>query len=109
MAIEVKQTVRMKYLGNFRGTQKVVQLPIPLISNSQKLDKTLVFARSNDSHGPAFCDVPMEWAGALLDLGGNWQPVDKISPELRNQITTAQSGCDARMKTFAEENVMVDA
>ena len=104
-----KTTIKMKFMGTFKGPQKVVQLPIPLISNSQKLDKTLVFERANDSHGPAFCEVPIEWAGALLDLGGNWQTVGTITADLRNQITTAQSMCNAKMKTFADENVMVDA
>ena len=111
MAIEQQKqtTVRMKYVGHLAGSQKVVELPIPLISKSQKLDDMLVFKRQGDRQGPAFCDVPMEWVGALMDVGGNWQLVEKPSPELLSTIKAAQAACTARMEKFALENDLVDA
>mgnify|MGYP001561891697 CR=1 FL=1 len=102
-------TVRMKYVGHFMGTQKVVELPIPLISGSQKLDDTLVFKRQGERQGPGFCDVPMEWVGALLDVGGNWRLVDEASQELLAKIRAAQAVCKERMDKFALENDLVDA
>ena len=106
---EPKTTVKMKFMGHFRGTRKVVSLPIPLISNSQRLDKELVFERSSDRQGPAFCDVPLEWAGALMEVGGNWQLVDKLTPDLHMEIAKAKDACDAKMRTFALENQAVEA
>jgi hypothetical protein len=103
------QTVKMKYVGHFRGSQKLVSLPIPLISNSQKLDHSLAFTRTSDKQGPAFCEVPIEWAGALMAVGGNWQVVDKLTPELTKAIDEAKSTCDERVKKFALENEMVEA
>jgi hypothetical protein len=103
------QTVKMKYTGHFRGSQKVVALPIPLISNSQKLDEQLVFTRTSDKQGPAFCDVRLEWVGALLEVGGNWQIVDKLTPDLARAIEDAKVACDERMKKFVLENEMVEA
>jgi hypothetical protein len=106
---ESRASVKMKFVGHFRGTHKAVALPIPLISNSQKLDKELVFERSSERQGPAYCDVPMEWVGALMSVGGNWQVVDKLTPELQTEIAKAKETCDARMKTFALENQTVEA
>ena len=106
---EPKTTVKMKFMGHFRGTRKTVALPIPLIANSQKLDKELVFERASERQGPAYCEVPIEWAGALIEVGGNWQVVDKLTPELQADIAKAKEACDAKMKTFALENQVVDA
>ncbi len=106
---ETKQTVKMKFTGHFRGTQKLVALPIPLVANSQKLDMELSFTRTSDRQGPAFCEVPIEWVGALMQVGGNWKVVDKLTPELTVEIAKAKEICDARMKTFALENQMVEA
>ena len=106
---DVKPTVKMKFTGHFSGTQKIVQLPIPLIANSQKLDQTIVFSRQSNKQGPAFGEVPLEWAGALMDVGGNWQLVDKLTPELKVQIVAAQEENNERMRTFALENQAVDA
>ena len=105
---ESRASVKMKFVGHFRGTRKAVALPIPLISNSQKLDRELVFERTSDRQGPAYCDVPMEWAGALMDVGGNWQVVDKLTPDLQVEIAKAKEACDARMRTFALENQAVE-
>jgi hypothetical protein len=99
-----EQTVKMKYIGHFKGTQKRVSLPIPLISNSQKLEQELVFERESDKRGPAYCQVPMEWAGALLAVGGSWQAAEKITPELQQDIDRAKDTCDAKMRAFALEN-----
>lgn len=106
---EPKTTVRMKYVGHFTGSQKIVHLPIPLIAKSQQLDETLVFKRQGERHGPGFCDVPMEWAGALIDVGGNWKLVDEPTPELLSKIQAAQAACNARMAKFALENELVEA
>lgn len=107
---KASNTVRMKYIGHFRGLEKVVELPIPLISKSQKLDETLSFKRASDKQGPGFCDVPIEWAGALMDVGGNWQLVDAlVSPERMAEIRSAQAVCTARMDKFALENELVEA
>ncbi len=102
-------TVRMKYVGHFNGTQKVVELPIPLISKSQKLDDTLVFKRQGERQGPGFCDVPLEWVGSLMDVGGNWKLVDEATPELLSKIKAAQVACKERMDKFALENDLVEA
>jgi len=101
-------TVRMKYTGLFRGLEKLVQLPIPLISNSQKLEEVLTFTRALPK-GPAFCDVPMKWAGALIAVGGRWQVVDAMTPELLARIAAAKESCDAEMRKFAEDNELVEA
>ena len=66
-----KQTIKMKYMGHFKGMTKTVNLPIPLISNSQKLEQELHFVRTV-KNAPAYCEVPIEWAGSLLAVGGNW-------------------------------------
>jgi hypothetical protein len=68
-----------------------------------------LFQRTNDKQGPAFCDVPMEWAGALLEVGGNWQMAEKLTPELTAQIQGAHGMNTARMQKFALDNEMVDA
>ena len=109
MASEPKTTVQMKYVGHFKGTTKQVALPIPLISKSQQLESVLEFTRPSPKLGPAFCEVPMEWAGSLLEVGGNWQVVDKLTPELSRQIADAKEVCDAKMKKFILENEMVEA
>lgn len=100
------KTVKMKYVANFQGTQKTVQLPIPLIANSQKLDQQLTFTREAGNHGPAYCEVPMEWAGKLLAVGGSFQPADKLSTEIQGQIDAEREATDARMKKFSEENTV---
>lgn len=110
MAADIKNTVntiKMKFVGHFRGKQKVVALPIPFISKSQQLDEELVFERSSDRTGPAFCDVPVEWAGSLMAVGGNWQVADKLTPELSKSIDSAHAECKARMDKFALENELV--
>lgn len=105
---EPKTTVKMKFMGHFRGTEKRVALPIPLIANSQKLDKELAFTRSSDRTGPAFCQVPLEWAGALLAVGGNWQLDEKLTPELKAHLDAAKAECDAKMEAFVRDNEMVE-
>lgn len=102
-------TVKMKYVGHFIGVEKVVQLPIPLIAKSQQLEERLAFKRTSERQGPGFCDVPMEWAGALMDVGGNWKVVEELTPELTAKIKAAQVVCAARMDKFALENELVDA
>lgn len=102
-------TVKMKFVGHFRGVEKRVALPIPLISNSQKLDHELKFLRGSDTNGPAYCDVPIEWVGALIEVGGNWQVVDKLTPELAAMISSAHEICSERMKKFILENELVEA
>ena len=102
-------TVRMKYVGHFRGTEKIVQLPIPLIAKSQQIDEVLSFKRDSERQGPGFCDVPVEWAGALMDVGGNWKLVDEATPELMAKIKLAQAACKSKMEKFALENELVDA
>ena len=98
--VESKLTsIKMKYVGHFRGTEKRVAL----------LDKELIFSRTSDRNGPAFCDVPMEWAGALIQVGGNWQVVDKLTPDAIAAIGTAHDLCEERMKKFILENELVDA
>ena len=111
MAVEsiMKSTVRMKYTANFRGTEKQVQLPIPLISNSQKLESSLKFTRATDSHGPAFCEVPLEWVGTLVEVGGNFQLAEKLTPEMHVKVEAAREATVARMKVFADENQVVEA
>jgi hypothetical protein len=104
-----KTTVRMQYRGHFKGSVKTVQLPIPLIANSQKIDQTLSFERAATSRGPAFCDVPLEWAGTLLAVGGNWSAAEPLSPELLARIAAAKEVCDEKMRRFILENEMVDA
>ena len=107
-AVEPKTTVRMKFKGHFKGATKTVELPIPLISNSQKLDQVLTFTRTT-TKGPAFCDVPMEWVGMLAAVGGNWRIDEKVTPELQAQIDAAREVCRAKMDTFALENELVEA
>ena len=102
-------TVRMKFTGHFKGTTKIVELPIPLIANSQKLEEVLTFTRESNKQGPAFCDVPLEWAGALLDVGGRWQAVEDLTPELTAKIAAAKIMCDAKMDKFIADNELVDA
>jgi len=113
MAFEKKvsetATVKMKYVGHFRGTEKIVQLPIPLIAKSQQLDEVLSFKRDSERQGPGLCDVPIEWAGALMDVGGNWKLVDEPTPELLSKIKVAQAACKTKMDKFALENELVDA
>lgn len=104
-----KMTVKMKFVGQFKGTTKKVELPIPLISNSQKLEETLKFTRTDKKQGPAFCDVPLDWVGALLAVGGNWRTVDPITPELALAIAEAKAATDARMAKLALENELVEA
>ncbi len=106
---EPKATVKMKFVGHFHGLAKVVELPIPLVAKSQKLEETLSFKRTSERQGPGFCDVPMEWVGALMDVGGNWQCVEKPTPELLSTIKAAQVACKERMDKFALENELVDA
>lgn len=106
---EKRTTVKMKYVGHFRGLEKIVHLPIPLISNSQKLDQVLSFQRKDTKQGPAFCEVPLEWVGALLLVGGNWQLDEKMTPELQAQIGDAKAACDLRMAAFVRDNELVDA
>src|SRR6185295_17994154 len=101
-------TVRMKYTGIFKGPQKIVELPIPLISNSQKLDEHLKFTREG-TKGPAFCDVPIKWAGALIAVGGRWQVAEPLTPEMLTKIAAAKEACDAEMRKFAEDNELVEA
>ena len=103
-----RNSVKMKFMGRFNGTTKIVQLPIPLISKSQKLEQELFFTREDKSHGPAFCDVPMDWAGALMAVGGNFQINEKLTPELQGKIDAAKSMTDSKMKAFAEENEAVE-
>lgn len=100
------ETVKMKYMGHFKGLRKVVELPIPLLSNSQKLEETLVFTRTTNK-GPAVADVPMEWAGALLHVGGNWQLNEKVSVERQAAIDAAYEATNGRMEQFALDNEMV--
>ena len=104
-------TVRMKFTGPFRGKEKIVQLPIPLIAHSQALDEELRFTRLDERKGPAFCDVPLEWVGSLLAVGGRWQLADKekMTPELTAKIADAKVACDARMEKFIQENELVEA
>jgi len=110
MAIEPtsKPTVKMQYRGHFKGTQKIVQLPIPLLSTSQKLEQTLVFERAATSHGPAFCQVPLEWVGILLDVGGYWSVAEPLTADLTAKIASAKEATAARMKKFSLENELVE-
>src|ERR1700675_4814943 len=94
---EPKTTVRMQYRGHFKGSQKIVNLPIPLVANSQKLEQTLTFERAATSRGPAFCEVPMEWVGILLAVGGLWSMVDQATPELTAKIAAAKAVCDEKV------------
>lgn len=104
-----RESVKMKFVGIFKGETKVVNLPIPLVSKSQQLDTALTFSRASNTHGPALCQVPIEWAGSLLAVGGNWQIDEKLTPELAAKIKAAKEETDAKMKTFAEQNEMVEA
>jgi hypothetical protein len=106
---ETASIVKMKYVGHFNGVEKIVQLPIPLIAKSQKLEAVLSFKRTSESRGPGFCDVPIEWVGALMDVGGNWKLVEEPSTELLSTIRDAQEACKARMDKFALENELVEA
>lgn len=105
---EAKATVRMKYVGHFKGLHKIVELPIPLLSNSQKFEQTIVFLRPINT-GPALADVPLEWVGALLNVGGNWQLNEKVTPEVQTQIDVAYQATISRMEKFALDNEMVEA
>ena len=102
-------SVRMKYTGPFRGTTKTVQLPIPLVAHSQALSEELTFTRQSDRQGPAFCNVPIEWVGALLAVGGRWKMAEDLTEELSTKIEKAKAACDARMEKFILENELVDA
>jgi hypothetical protein len=104
-----KATVRMKFMGPFRGTDKLVQLPIPLMAKSQKLEEELHFVRPSSKQGPAFCEVPIEWVGALLDVGGHWQVAESVTPELMTKIAEAKVVCDDKMRKFIAENELVEA
>ncbi len=105
---ELKTTVRMQYRGHFKGTRKVVSLPIPLIANSQKLEEELVFERAAGSRGPAFCDVSFAWAGTLLEVGGYWSLAEPMTPELTVRLAAAKETTDARMQRFILENELVE-
>lgn len=109
LADEASETVRMKFTGHFRGTEKIVNLPIPLIANSQKFDEVLRFVRESDRQGPAFCDVPLHWAGSLLEIGGCWQAVDRLSSATLARIAEAKSVNDEKIAAFVRDNEMVDA
>jgi len=104
-----KTTVKMKFVGIMKGNIRTVELPIPLVSNSQKLDGQLTFARQPGSHGPLTCDVPMKWAGSLLALGGNWKINEDLTDELKAKIEAAKASCAKEMEAFVLENEMVDA
>lgn len=104
-----KSTVKMKYTGIMKGNVKTVALPIPLVSNSQKLDQELTFTRAEKSHGPLCGEVPMKWAGALLAVGGNWKMNEDLTPELAAKIEKARVDCEKDMEAFARENEMVEA
>jgi hypothetical protein len=109
MANEVKKdTVKMKYVGHFKGTAKIVELPIPLVSNSMKQEEVLTFSRTS-KNGAAYCDVPMRWAGALLALGGNWQAAETLTTDVKARIEIEKAENDERMRKFALENELVDA
>lgn len=104
-----RTTVKMKYTGIMKGNSKLVELPIPLVSNSQKLDHPLTFTRPTGSRGPLTCDVPMKWAGALLAVGGNWKLNEDLTDELAAKIESARKACEKEMAAFALENEMVEA
>lgn len=110
MAVEAikKDTVKMKFVGISKASTKTVELPIPLISNSQKLTEQLVFSRTA-AKGPLTCDVPLKWAGALLAVGGNWQMNEKLTDELSAQIDKAKESTAKEMEAFAIENNVVEA
>ena len=109
MAIETKKdTVKMKYVGHFKGNTKTVELPIPLVSNSMKQEETLTFARTTKT-GAAYCEVPMRWVGALLAVGGNWQAAETLTPETKARIEIEKAENDERMRKFALENELVEA
>lgn len=107
-ANEPRGTVKMKYVGHFKGNEKIVELPIPLVSNSMKLEQVLTFTRKV-KNGPGFCDVPIEWAGALLAVGGNFQSDEKITPDLKAVIDSAKLETDEKMRKQALENELVTA
>lgn len=104
-----KTTVKMKFTGMMKGNIKTVELPIPLVSNSQKLDAQLTFTRPAGSHGPLTCDVPLKWAGLLLAVGGNWKINEDMTDELAAKIEKAKKACEKEMEAFALENEMVEA
>lgn len=106
---EVKTTVKMKFTGMMKGNVKTVALPIPLVSNSQKLDQELTFTRAEKTHGPLCGEVPLKWAGALLAVGGNWKLNEELTPELTAKIEAARLACEKDMEAFARENEMVEA
>jgi hypothetical protein len=109
MANEVKKdTVKMKYVGHFKGTTKTVELPIPLVSNSMKQEEVLTFSRTS-KNGAAYCEVPMRWVGALLAVGGNWQLAETVTPDLKSRIEVERAENDERMRKFALENELVEA
>ena len=109
MATEKKEnTVKMKYVGVFKGAVKTVELPIPLISNSMKLEQKLEFTRTT-TKGPAYCEVPYEWAGALIQLGGNFQLAEPLTPAQKAAVDAAHGECQDRMKKLALENELVEA
>ena len=104
-----KATVKMKFTGIMKGNVKTVELPIPLVSTSQKLDEVLKFTRPTGSRGPLVCEVPLKWAGSLLSVGGNWKLNEEMTPELTEKIDKARQTCEQEMQAFAHENEMVDA
>jgi hypothetical protein len=109
MANEVKkETVKMKYVGHFKGNTKIVELPIPLVRNSMKQEEVLTFSRTTKA-GVAYCEVPMRWVGALLSVGGNWQVAETLTPDLKSRIDIEQAENDERMRKFALENELVEA
>jgi hypothetical protein len=109
MANEVKkETVKMKYVGHFKGNTKVVELPIPLVSNSMKQEEVLTFSRTT-KNGIAYCEVPLRWAGALLSVGGNFQLAETLTPDLKGRLEVEKAENDERMRKFALENELVEA
>ena len=106
MPVAEKNTVKMKFVGHFKGTERIVQLPIPLISNSMKLDESLTFKRTTKT-GAAYCEVPLEWAGALLAVGGNWQMDEPMTDDLKHRIASEHDKTKTRMKKWAIENDVV--
>ena len=100
------KTVKMKFVAKFNGTEKVVELPIPLLATSQKLNQQLIFTRPAGNHGPAYCDVPMEWADKLLAIGGSFLPADEHATKMQSKIDIERVETDARKKKFDEENTV---
>src|SRR5262245_29782867 len=111
MAVEKvveKHTVKMKFTGNMKENEKVIDLPIPFISNSQKVGQ-LVFKRPAGSRGPLTCDLPLKWVGELLVVGGNWKLNEDMTDELSAKIEKAKKACEKEMEAFVLENEMVEA